>query len=117
MQNSAVFVPHFHWDREWYEPFQVFRHRLVEALDTVLLTAEADPSFRFAVDGQTAAIRDYLEMRPQNRGRVEAASGLSLLEVTLLLLVAGLCVGCANAWHWITKEQSVIHRDQEDNDG
>jgi ATP synthase protein I len=32
---------------------------------------------------------------------------------TLLLLVAGLCVGCANAWHWITKEQSVIHRDQE----
>jgi hypothetical protein len=22
-------VPHTHWDREWYEPFQVFRMRLV----------------------------------------------------------------------------------------
>jgi ATP synthase protein I len=35
---------------------------------------------------------------------------------TLLLLVAGLCVGCANAWHWIAKEQSAIHRGQEDNE-
>jgi ATP synthase protein I len=33
---------------------------------------------------------------------------------TLILLVAGLCVGCLNAWHWITKEQSAIHRGQED---
>jgi ATP synthase protein I len=33
---------------------------------------------------------------------------------TLALLVAGLCVGCANAWHWIIKEQSVIRRGQED---
>ena len=32
---------------------------------------------------------------------------------TLALLVAGLCVGCANAWHWITKEQNAIHRGQE----
>jgi len=29
---------------------------------------------------------------------------------TLALLVGGLCLGCANAWHWITKEQNVIHR-------
>jgi ATP synthase protein I len=35
---------------------------------------------------------------------------------TLLLLVAGLCMGCANAWHWITKEQSAIHRGPEDNE-
>lgn len=35
---------------------------------------------------------------------------------TLLLLVAGLCVGCANAWHWITKEHSAIHHGQEDNE-
>jgi ATP synthase protein I len=32
---------------------------------------------------------------------------------TLALLVAGLCVGCANAWHWITQEQSAINRHQE----
>jgi ATP synthase protein I len=35
---------------------------------------------------------------------------------TLILLVAGLCVGCVNAWHWITKEQGAIHRGQEDNE-
>jgi ATP synthase protein I len=33
---------------------------------------------------------------------------------TLALLFAGLCVGCANAWHWITKEQNAIHREEED---
>src|SRR3981081_4408271 len=69
MQKSAVFVPHFHWDREWYEPFQVFRHRLVAALDTVVETAEANPDFRFTIDGQMAVIEDYLEMRPENRDR------------------------------------------------
>ena len=26
-------VPHTHWDREWYAPFQDFRHRLVRILD------------------------------------------------------------------------------------
>ena len=33
---------------------------------------------------------------------------------TLVLLVAGLCAGCANAGHWISKEQSAIRRGQED---
>ena len=35
---------------------------------------------------------------------------------TLALLVAGLCVGCANAWHWITKEQAAINADQGDDE-
>ncbi|MEY9853216.1 alpha-mannosidase [Leifsonia sp. EB41] len=67
MQNSALFVPHFHWDCEWYEPFQVFRHRLVEALDAVVDTAEAVSSFRFTVHGKMAAIEAYLAMRPDVR--------------------------------------------------
>jgi ATP synthase protein I len=29
---------------------------------------------------------------------------------TLPLLLAGLCLGCANAWHWINKEQDTISR-------
>lgn len=32
---------------------------------------------------------------------------------TLALLIAGLCLGCANAWHWVTKEQSDIRRLQD----
>ena len=95
MPNPAVFVPHFHWDREWYEPFQVFRHRLVAALDTVLETAETDPDFRFTVDGQMAAIEDYLEMRPANRERVAALVDEGRLAVGpwLILLDEFLCSG------------------------
>ncbi|PTM87001.1 alpha-mannosidase [Streptomyces sp. VMFN-G11Ma] len=95
MPDSVVFVPHFHWDREWYEPFQVFRHRLVTALDTVLETAEADPDFRFTVDGQMAAIEDYLEMRPENRDRVVALvrEGRLAIGPWLILLDEFLCSG------------------------
>ncbi|MFD7406944.1 alpha-mannosidase [Streptomyces sp. NPDC059866] len=95
MPDSAVFVPHFHWDREWYEPFQVFRHRLVAALDTVLETAEANPDFRFTVDGQMAAIEDYLEMRPENRDRVVALVNEGRLAIGpwLILLDEFLCSG------------------------
>ncbi|WP_053847120.1 glycoside hydrolase family 38 C-terminal domain-containing protein [Streptomyces sp. NRRL B-24085] len=95
MPDSAVFVPHFHWDREWYEPFQVFRHRLVQALDTVLETAEADPDFRFTVDGQMAAVEDYLEMRPENRDRLAALVRAGRLAVGpwLILLDEFLCSG------------------------
>jgi ATP synthase protein I len=32
---------------------------------------------------------------------------------TLALLVCGLCLGCANAGHWIGKEQRAIRRGQE----
>ena len=95
MPNSAVFVPHFHWDREWYEPFQVFRHRLVTALDTVLETAEANPDFRFTADGQMAAVEDYLEMRPENRERLAALVREGRLAVGpwLILLDEFLCSG------------------------
>jgi ATP synthase protein I len=31
---------------------------------------------------------------------------------TLSLLFAGLCLGCANAWHWLTREQRQIHKDE-----
>lgn len=95
MRNSAVFVPHFHWDREWYEPFQVFRHRLIAALDAVLETAEANPDFRFTADGQMAAIEDYLEMRPENRDRVVAlvAGGRVAIGPWLILLDEFLCSG------------------------
>ncbi|MFJ3774068.1 alpha-mannosidase [Streptomyces sp. NPDC090075] len=95
MTDPAVFVPHFHWDREWYEPFQVFRHRLVSALDTVLETAESDPDFRFTVDGQMAAVEDYLEMRPENRDRVAALvrEGRLAIGPWLILLDEFLCTG------------------------
>ncbi|TDB85608.1 alpha-mannosidase [Actinomadura sp. KC216] len=67
-----VVVPHTHWDREWYLPFQRFRLRLVSLLDGVLDRMDADPRWRFTLDGQMAAVDDYLEIRPERRARVAA---------------------------------------------
>jgi len=35
---------------------------------------------------------------------------------TLALLVAGLVVGCANAWHWVKKEDKAMHEDEGNDD-
>jgi ATP synthase protein I len=35
---------------------------------------------------------------------------------TLALLVAGLAIGCLNAWHWVAKEDKAMREEQEDND-
>ena len=71
-------VPHTHWDREWYSPFRTFQLRLVDLVDKLLELMESDPSYaRYLFDGQMAAVDDYLEVRPENRGRLQrlAASG------------------------------------------
>ncbi len=66
-----VVVPHTHWDREWYQPFQQFRSRLVRLMDRLLDTLEQTPAFRhFHLDGQTIVLEDYLEIRPQSRSRL-----------------------------------------------
>ena len=71
-------VPHTHWDREWYAPFRTFQLRLVDLVDDLLELMESDPSYaRFLMDGQMAAVDDYLEVRPENEGRLRqlAAAG------------------------------------------
>jgi ATP synthase protein I len=35
---------------------------------------------------------------------------------TLALLVAGLAIGCMNAWHWVAKEDQAMRDEQEDGD-
>jgi len=66
-------VPHTHWDREWYSPFQTFRLRLVELLDELLPRLEADPSYaHFLLDGQMAVVDDYLAIRPEAEERLRA---------------------------------------------
>ncbi len=35
---------------------------------------------------------------------------------TLAMLVAGLAIGCLNAWHWVTKEDKAMREGQENND-
>jgi alpha-mannosidase len=63
-------VPHTHWDREWYRPFQSFRMQLVDLVDRVLDMLESEPDFAFTLDGQLATIDDYLEIRPEAAERI-----------------------------------------------
>jgi len=65
-EMKAILVSHSHWDREWYRTFQDFRSHLVDLVDRVLALAEADPGYRFLLDGQTIVLEDYLEIRPGN---------------------------------------------------
>ncbi len=65
MKKTVIAYIHTHWDREWYREFEVFRIRLVRVFDNVLSMLENNkiPSFYF--DGQTCALEDYLEIRPE----------------------------------------------------
>ncbi len=68
---TAFVVPHTHWDREWYRPFQAFRARLVDVIDEVLEILTRDPDYRrFTLDGQAVVLEDYLELRPERRQQV-----------------------------------------------
>lgn len=71
-------VPHTHWDREWYEPAQTYRLKLVDLVDSLLDELEQQPAYaHFMLDGQMAVVDDYLEVRPDAAGRIRrlAASG------------------------------------------
>jgi len=35
---------------------------------------------------------------------------------TLALLLAGLAIGCLNAWHWVAKEDKEMREEQGEND-
>ena len=35
---------------------------------------------------------------------------------TLALLVAGLVIGCANAWHWVSAQNAAIHEEKTTDD-
>jgi alpha-mannosidase len=62
-------VPHTHWDREWYAPFDEFRDRLVAMMDTLIELGNAGfPHFH--LDGQTAMIDDYLAVRPEREADI-----------------------------------------------
>lgn len=70
--STLHFVPHTHWDREWYLPFQEFRIKLVHLVDALLDLLEADPAYLyFTLDGQTSVVDDYLEVRPGRRAQLE----------------------------------------------
>ncbi|MCJ7842237.1 alpha-mannosidase [Lederbergia sp. NSJ-179] len=64
--TTAHIISHSHWDREWYLPFEKHRYYLVKLMDALLEKLENDPDYKsFHLDGQTIALDDYLEVRPE----------------------------------------------------
>jgi len=71
-QIEVTVVVHTHWDREWYWPFQIFRIKLVDLIDSLIEILTEDSDFKqFHLDGQTIVLEDYLEVRPQKRGLLQ----------------------------------------------
>lgn len=64
MKKVTAYV-HSHWDREWYREFEDFRLRLIEVLDDVLSDLKSGKLPYFYLDGQTAALEDYLEIHSE----------------------------------------------------
>lgn len=72
MKKNIHIISHSHWDREWYMPFEYHRARLVKLVDTCMELFENDSDFKcFYLDGHTALIEDYLEIKPQNREKLK----------------------------------------------
>jgi alpha-mannosidase len=81
-KRTAHYVASTHWDREWYEPFQDYRFRLVRLMDEVLDVMQAQPEFRyFHTDGQSILIEDYLEARPEREAQLRAMAGAGRLRI------------------------------------
>ena len=79
--DQLYFVVHTHWDREWYQPFQQMRARLVTMADRMIPLVERGtiPSFHF--DGQTIVLDDYLEMRPRAEPRLRSLIRAGKIQV------------------------------------
>jgi mannosylglycerate hydrolase len=68
--DQLYFVVHTHWDREWYQPFQQMRARLVAMADRMIPLVERGEIPFFHFDGQTIVLEDYLEVRPEMAPRL-----------------------------------------------
>ncbi|PYZ92746.1 glycoside hydrolase family 38 [Salipaludibacillus keqinensis] len=58
--KTGHIVFHTHWDREWYLPFETFRHRFMQVMDRILDGIDSKEIDTFVLDGQVAALEDYL---------------------------------------------------------
>lgn len=72
MKKNVHVISHSHWDREWYMPFECHRAKLIKLIDDCMELFENDENFRcFYLDGHTALLEDYLEIKPQNRDKIK----------------------------------------------
>ncbi|ANS76723.1 alpha-mannosidase [Paenibacillus yonginensis] len=71
-KKKAHIISHTHWDREWYLPYEKHHMRLISLVDSLLDKLDAGTEFKsFYMDGQTIILEDYLQVRPEQRERLE----------------------------------------------
>ena len=81
-KKTLHIIPHSHWDREWYLPFETHRTRLVKLFDTLIELMEKNPDYTYYhMDGQFVVIEDYLEIRPQMKDRLLALVKADRIQV------------------------------------
>ena len=79
--RKGKLVLHTHWDREWRYPLWENRMYLCNMVDELLHILDTQPDYRsFVMDGQTVIIEDYLEVRPENREKIENISAKAELR-------------------------------------
>ncbi len=71
--TECIVVPHTHWDREWYLPFERYRYALVRLVDELLDILEEEKGYtHFLLDAQAIHLEDYLEIRPEREERLRS---------------------------------------------
>lgn len=108
-KKTAHIVSHTHWDREWYLPYEKHHVRLVQLVDALLDKLDNSTAFRsFYLDGQTIILEDYLQVRPENKERLEQhiRAGRILIGPWYILQDAFLTSGEANV-----RNMQIGHQD------
>ncbi|WP_379164092.1 alpha-mannosidase [Paenibacillus sp. sgz5001063] len=108
-KKTAHIVSHTHWDREWYLPYEKHHVRLVQLVDALLDKLDSSTAFRsFYLDGQTIILEDYLQVRPENKERLEQyiRGGRILIGPWYILQDAFLTSGEANV-----RNMQIGHQD------
>jgi alpha-mannosidase len=70
--DEVIIAASTHWDREWYRSFSEFRIRLCELVNRLLPILESGLRDCYTFDGQCVVLEDYLEIYPENEGRIRS---------------------------------------------
>jgi len=72
-ENNRInghFIPNTHLDREWTMDFQHTRRMTVDFINDLLVMMDKIPGYTFLLDAQAVPLEDYLEVMPENRGKI-----------------------------------------------
>lgn len=108
-KRRAHIISHTHWDREWYLPYEKHHVRLIALVDALLDKLDQGGEFKsFYLDGQTIILEDYLQVRPENKERLEKhiQDGRVLIGPWYILQDAFLTSGEANV-----RNMQIGHQD------